>query len=183
MEKSLLDTILSYDPESGILTWKERPIEHFKSSVGWKNFNKQFSGKECGSVTTYKGKKYKTTSIMGRTLFLHRIAWTMATGEVLGRSDEIDHVDGCGTNNAISNLRKATRVQNMRNQKIRDDNSSGYPGVHWCKRQCKFIARIGVGGKRKTLGSFVTIDDAIKAKKKAEKELEYHENHGEDRPL
>jgi len=47
---------LSYDPETGILTWKERPPEHFvHSSRADGGFNVKYAGKQAGSVMAMFG--------------------------------------------------------------------------------------------------------------------------------
>ena len=51
---------------------------------------------------------------------------------------------------------------------MQKNNTSGYPGVSWSKREQQWRARIKVDGKEKHLGYFNDIDDAIKAKKIAE---------------
>lgn len=52
------------------------------------------------------------------------------------------------------------------------NNTSGYPGVNWDKINERWVARICVDGKRKCLGYFKNKDDAIAARKNAEKKQE-----------
>lgn len=52
------------------------------------------------------------------------------------------------------------------------NNTSGYPGVNWDKTHERWVARICVDGKRKCLGYFKNKDDAIAARKNAEKKQE-----------
>lgn len=54
----------------------------------------------------------------------------------------------------------------------RADNTSGYKGVTWDKREQKWRARIGKEGKRKHLGYFDTAEEAHEAYKNAAPE--YH---------
>jgi hypothetical protein len=51
--------------------------------------------------------------------------------------------------------------------------------VCWKKRVSKWLASISINGKRKHLGYFKDIDDAIEARKNANIEYGYHANHGE----
>jgi hypothetical protein len=51
---------------------------------------------------------------------------------------------------------------------LQKNNTSGYPGVSWAKREQKWRARIKVDGKEKHLGYFNNKDEAIRAKKYAE---------------
>ena len=80
---------------------------------------------------------------------------------------DIDHKDGDTTNNRISNLRLATKSENLGNRKINKNNESGFKGVYFHKRVKRFTAMIGVEGKRIHLGYFDTKKEAAKAYEKA----------------
>jgi hypothetical protein len=69
---------------------------------------------------------------------------------------DIDHRDGDGLNNRRSNLRIATRAQNLHNQRIVRRNTSGFKGVSWNKRDHKWQARIYVNNKQFSLGYHAT---------------------------
>jgi len=75
---------------------------------------------------------------------------------------DVDHQDGNGLNNRRSNLRIATRAENLRNSRRRSSNTSGYKGVSWSAAANKWMARITVDGKNIYLGVFVDIEDAKK---------------------
>jgi len=47
------------------------------------------------------------------------------------------------------------------NQKVKSNNHSGYTGIHWDKRNKRWIATIRYVGIRKYIGSFRDINDAI----------------------
>lgn len=68
-----------------------------------------------------------------RNVLVHRVVWLMCTGEDPGAGFCIDHIDGNPSNNALSNLRKVTVLENNRNVCLRKDNSSGYKGVNYSK--------------------------------------------------
>lgn len=87
---------------------------------------------------------------------------------VLGRPPkgfEIDHIDGCGTNNCKENLRFVTRRQNSQNRK--EKGSSRYPGVYWNKPSKRWLAQIWANNKRKHIGCFTNEIDAFNAYKQA----------------
>jgi len=84
----------------------------------------------------------------------------------------IDHINPAETlNNLRYNLRSVTYSQNSQNQRLRVDNKSGIKGVSI--RNGKYIARIGVNGKRYHIGTYNTLEEAIDARKMAE--VEYFE--------
>lgn len=80
---------------------------------------------------------------------------------------DTDHRDGNGLNNRRSNLRNATKSQNMHNARQRVDNSSGYKGVCWHKKKSKWVARIRLNGRQHHLGYFSTPQDAHEAYRQA----------------
>ncbi len=92
--------------------------------------------------------------------------------------DEIDHIDHDRCNNRWENLREVTHRENSMNTSMRSDNTSGAMGVSFAKREQKYNAYIHVDGKRKSLGYFEDINDAIAARVAAEVEFGYHVNHG-----
>ena len=96
----------------------------------------------------------------------HRIAWHIHNG--CFPNGEIDHIDGDGLNNRIDN----------RNQRMRIDNTSGFNGVCWHKRDEKWYAKINTNGKRKHIGGFNDLEEAAKAYRKAAAELGYTVRHG-----
>ena len=69
-------------------------------------------------------------------------------------------------------------MENMKNSRMRIDNSSGITGVSWAKKDNKWRACIGHQGKVVLLGYFTDMDSAVKARKQAEMKYGYHENHG-----
>jgi hypothetical protein len=97
---------------------------------------------------------------------LHRIVMQIDGKEI------IDHIHGKTTrnDNRKSNLRMANKSQNAMNKDIRNDNTSGVTGVYWSKKAGKWAADIQKDGKRKYLGVFDNFDDAVAARKAAEKE-------------
>jgi hypothetical protein len=72
----------------------------------------------------------------------------------------IDHKDNNGLNNQKNNLRPATNSQNNANRRLSSNNSSGYKGVTYHRRDMKFCARIGFQDERIWIGYF---DDPINA--------------------
>lgn len=76
---------------------------------------------------------YYETSLNGVSLRVHRVVWEIHNGPI-PEGLIIDHKDGNGLNNNISNLRLATYAQNAKNSKKRSHNTSGWTGVAKCKK-------------------------------------------------
>jgi hypothetical protein len=55
----------------------------------------------------------------------------------------------------------------IRGRPVPTTNTRGYPGVSKRTKARGFIARIGVSGVRKYLGTFATFDEAVAARKAA----------------
>lgn len=84
--------------------------------------------------------------------------------EILGAQSGaiVDHIDGNGLNNQLSNLRICTHSENMRNR-LKDSGSLA-KGVSMSKsKKNPYFARIMVDGKQKSLGSFPTVQEAADA--------------------
>ena len=176
-----------YDHETGDLFWKERPRNHFKSDRAWSIANALSVGRYAGHVShgnstdyirvgiNYKGNKWQTRA--------HRVIWKIVNGDIDNYEKfDIDHIDGNGLNNKISNLRLVTRSQNNQNMKLRKDNSSGQYGVFYRKDINKWVARIHVKRKCVTLGYFNSKKDAVRERRLAEIEYGFTDRHGSGKP-
>ena len=146
---------LNYCPESGSLTWKDRPREHFKTKRGWSVFKSQFKGNDAGTVNK---QGYLQVCISHKLYRSHRIGWLLSTGK--WPIHQIDHINNNRVDNRLCNLREATNTENSMNSGLRADNSSGIKGVSWNKRIQKWHARIYANKKFNHLGYFETTDEA-----------------------
>ena len=112
---------------------------------------------------------------LGHFLYVHRIIWVIVTGE---QPKTIDHIDGNGLNNAVSNLRSVSQSENQKNLRISINNKSGIPGVFWHRKISKWWSYIEKDDKRISLGYFTDFFEACCARKSKEKELGFHKLHG-----
>ena len=62
----------------------------------------------------------------------------------------------------------ATRTEQQHNTRLQTNNTSGVTGIRWKKELNKYSAKIGVNGKVKYLGVFLTLTAAQVARKAAE---------------
>lgn len=84
----------------------------------------------------------------------------------------VDHINGDTLDNRRCNIRKATKLQNMHNQRGHRDSSSHYKGVSWEERRNRWLARICVNYRPIFLGYYDTELDAAKAYNEAARK--YH---------
>jgi len=89
-----------------------------------------------------------------------------------GDRKHTDHINGNGLDNRRGNLRVCTRAQNIRNQRIRCDNTSGYKGVYWEKGTGKWHVQIVFNSRKIYLGLFNSLFVAALAYNAAA--LKYH---------
>jgi len=164
---------LSYDPETGKLTWKTLTEYEFDKKSSYTGF-KRFFGKEAGTYDKNAG--YVRVTIFGRKVLAHRLIWLMFNKS--WPEGEIDHINGNPIDNRIENLRDVPHSENVKNAAIRKDNKSGVTGVHFYEKTQNWKANIRVDGKLKHLGTFETFSDAVLARKAAETQYGYHPNHG-----
>lgn len=83
------------------------------------------------------------------------------------------HTTSCGCKNDIRNsihVVGGTCVELIRSDKLMKTNRSGIKGVHWSKKQQRWIGQLTFQGKTYHLGSFKNIEDAAYAREKAQEE-------------
>lgn len=167
-----LRKLFRYDGITGQLFWRERPESMFNSADSCRGWNARFAGKEA---LTYVKDGHRRGLLFRNSVYAHRIIWKMMTGDDVA---EIDHIDGNGQNNAWSNLRPGVHGENQRNCPKRRDNTSGHVGV--VRRGARWIAQRGADGTTIHIGIFDTKEEAIAARKAAEREYGFHPNHGRE---
>jgi hypothetical protein len=107
--------------------------------VGWNTIN----GKYLGVCVN------GTKQLMHRMIFLYHYGYL---------PENIDHIDGNGTNNRIENLRAASFRENMLNRKGSGDSKSGVKGVYWSKSSNKWAVHCSVNKKIKYFGVYDDIE-------------------------
>ncbi len=140
-----LRKVASYNADTGLFTW----------AVTRKRCVK---GKQFG---TLKDNGYLHAGIDGHKYLLHLLAWLFVYGEF--PNNDVDHIDGCRTNNRIANLRSVSRSVNLENIKRAKchNKSTGLLGAYACRD--KFTSRIQVKGKSLYLGVFNSKEAAHEA--------------------
>lgn len=156
--------LLSYDPETGVLTWKIRVARNIKA------------GYEAGSINS-SGYRNISISINGKrkSLKAHRISWFIYYNEM---PNVMDHINEIKDDNRIINLRSCTNQENQFNRRKPRNNTSGFKGVYLKDSNGKYVAQININGKRRCLGLFDTAEEASEIYQQKAMELhgDYYNN-------
>lgn len=153
LTQEYLKSILHYDPETGIFTWKVRSANciHIGDVAG----NLQPNG-------------YIYIQIDGKKYSAHGLAYLYMHGYI---PYEIDHWSGEKSNNRIANLLDVTHAENNWKRNTPNTNTSGFRGVNFHKSKKKWRAQITKDGKTRHLGYFDTAVAAASVRNKAADEL------------
>ena len=138
---------LHYDPVTGHFTWVANRGRCAKKGehAGWLDrdgyvvINLRIDGKQ-GSYRA------------------HRLAWFYIHG--YWPPADIDHKYGDHSDNRLSELREATRSQNLANILAHKDNKTGAKGVSFDRRRQTYYARITKDGHMHHLGSYADLESA-----------------------
>lgn len=172
-DQQTLRKLLTYDENTGELTWLPRPRSMFSEDRIFKSWNSTFANKPAFTSVDKKG--YHIGAIFGKNYRANRVIYKYMTGI---EPDQVDHENGNPSDDRWFNLREVDHVGNQRNMKRSKANKSGVTGVCFNKGKGKWQATIGVDGKSKVLGRFDTIQEAVACRKQAEIDYGYHRNHG-----
>ena len=137
--------LLDFDPKEGVFYWKKKNV----SSNGRK-----------GNVAGSEIRGYRYLGLDGGRYLAHRVAWFYVYK--VWPQYLLDHVDGDGLNNKISNLRDVPPTVNSQNMRwAHRDSQTGLLGVRLMGS--RWQARIRVWGKEMYLGTFGTPEEAHEA--------------------
>lgn len=178
VDPATLRDLLLWDDAIAALVWRERPASLFsengngaqRNSEWW---NRRFAGKPA---FTDNGKGYLSGRIFGQICKGHHVAFAYFNGR--WPEGQIDHINGDRSDNSRDNLREASNRENSRNRAISSRNTSGVVGVSWSKQRGKWYSYIRADGHLHSLGFYENKNEAVAARKQAEREHGFHENHG-----
>lgn len=133
---------ISYDPDTGILTWIKRP-----------NRSRVKVGDIVGTKAKCShGDMRLVFSVKPYQLMAHRVAWWFGTGE--WPKEEIDHINCDSMDNRLCNLRVANRGENCRNKRPYSREKTGLKGAYWNKKDKRWFSQIVSDGRQHYLGKF-----------------------------
>ena len=155
------------DAENGKLFWRD--CEDMPAA--WR---KRWPGVEA--LKSINGHGYLHGRINLQKFYAHRVVWAMHHNE--WPKNQIDHINGVRTDNRISNLRSASNQENSKNQKLRQDNTSGVCGVWIIPKSGKWAASMRINGRAHHIGTFDTMDEAAEARAAASRSHGFSDRHG-----
>ncbi len=158
---------LHYDTDTGVFTWKQRPVHHFPDERAAKSWNTCFAGTVAGAKNVVSG--YVQIGFRAQKHYAHRLAFLWMMGE--WPADQVDHINGTRDDNRWSNLRQVSCAVNLQNIRQSKRKSGGLLGYHLDTRDGRFQAQIRANGKTHSLGRFDTEEEAHAAYLKAKREL------------
>lgn len=109
---------------------------------------------------------YFLVNVDGLLIRVHRVIWAINKGK--WPDNNLDHIDGIRTHNKMENLREVMQAENMQNSFVRRNSRTGIKGVRLREDTGKYHAYIQINKKMIDLGCYVSIEDAIVARKDAE---------------
>jgi hypothetical protein len=152
-------TSLYIDSDSR-LRWSKKPHKGQIDDLLGLYTKKNGGHRMCAFSVNGKVSSYLESNVIW---FLRTGVWELAT---------IEHKDGNPTNNDPSNLRLSSHAENMRNTKIRTDNTSGVKGV--VRMRKNWQVRIQKDNKTYIAGTYKSFEIAKIVRKLAEQRF-----HGE----
>lgn len=150
VDHETLKATVTYDPDTGFFAWRHDIGRRFKA------------GARCGHRHS---NGYIIIRLRRRGYTAARLAWMYVNGT--WPAGEVDHINGDKSDNRISNLRVATRLQNEANKLVGKRTTTGHRGVGRSACRKKWLARIRIKSKLVHLGTFDTLEAASNAYKDA----------------
>lgn len=145
---TLLEQYLSYDADTGLLTWKRHV---------------SYSSNKPGKVAGHRGLRgYVTVRLSGIINYAHRVAWYLHYGT--WPEKYIDHINGVRDDNKIKNLREVSKREN--NQNTVKHRNGKLVGTSFYKERKKWRAYMKTKGRQVFIGYFDTEQEAHEAYKK-----------------
>jgi hypothetical protein len=149
MDLAKLKSYVHYDPDTGVFTAK-----------------RACGSRPAGRVLNSKNRHgYVQISAANRSYTAQRLAWFYVHG--VWPDGVIDHINRVRDDNRLCNLRCVNRSVNALNTEY----AKGKSKVRGVTYVPPWKATITINGKRKDLGRFHTLEEAVAARKKAEQNL------------
>ena len=188
----LMRRLYRYDAESGLIYACDRlPGDFYDTGEGSSfisaagqasKYNIQRSGRVAFN-RRFRTKRSTCDYLTGSSSYLgvqkkllaHRVAFFLYHGHYPVWPNSVDHINHDGCDNRIVNLREVTAKEQAMNTRLSKSNTSGVKGVSFLKDRNKWRASANIDGKKTSLGTFLTMNEAVAARLKAEKRVLSHD--------
>ena len=160
--------IIVYDDYAEVILYNRHNEENGRAIIDIEDIEK---------VSKYKWGTEKSGYVRNvkYSLSLHQLI----IGFMPEKPNVIDHINRNRCDNRRSNLRIVDFSINGFNKGKQSNNTSGHVGVSWDKAKNKWASHIKKHGKKKFLGHFDDLQEAIECRKEAEIEF-YNEPRNEE---
>jgi hypothetical protein len=163
-----------YDRDTGTLTWRVRPREHFPTADAHAQINAKLAGKTAGYVGP---DRYVSVRVCRKLLKAHRVVFAVCHGRWPYHT--IDHINGDPLGNRLENLRDVEQSHNLVNRRVSKNSASGEMNIGFVKSDRLKpwhvqIIRHGVKYQK----HFALKEEAVTWRDAKHIELGFHPNHG-----
>ena len=122
------------------------------------------AGEAAGFLADDTGITRRHITIKGKRMIHARVVWMYHNGAI-PKNRTVDHINRVATDDRIENLRLATKREQQLNTRRTLPQQSGVLGITWDKRRSKWCVWTTVDGKRKQIGRYAELEEAISIKK------------------
>lgn len=168
LTQELLKELIDYNPDTGVFTWKERPLSMFKCERDCKAWNARYKNKVAGCSYINWKNKVNAISIKPKTYLCHILTYFYMNGN--WPKEDIDCIDGDFTNLKWNNIRECTRTDSNYKQ-INPQRENKLMGISFIKERNKYESKIKIKGKTIHLGRFNTQEEAHQAYVDAKRQI------------
>lgn len=147
--------IFDYDPDKGLLLWRER------------GFGRRVGSAAC-SWPGRHGYLYITLTVKTprRHYLVAHLVWAWMHGR--WPTGQIDHINRDKADNRLCNLRETTQSRNMVNKSPLKSSRSQRNGVKLDMRNGRYYPYLWVGNRNIYMGGYATADEAYEVRMAAE---------------
>lgn len=166
----LINELIEYDKDDGSFTWRRRSIDYFPCERTCNGWNSRYAGEKAGCIAKTKNNSYRKITLFKKMFHASDLALLLSTGE--WPNGVVVHVDGDTTNDALRNLKVVEYREAYTSNKVYKNNTTGHKGIY-ASGNGFFTVQVSYHGKQYHVMRTNDIDEAILARKKAEKDFGY----------
>lgn len=148
---------------AGVKMGQRHGMSHTPTYKTWEMMMQRCTNPKFDSYSNYGGRGIEVCERWKDFRLFYKDMGDRPKGKTLDRKDN----DG---GYSPENCKWSTQSEQLRNTRLRSDNTSGHKGVYWHKTSEKWMAELTLENKSIYLGLFNTKEEAIDARKAGEVE-------------